>query len=165
MTPEAAQGFVDPTRTRAPMALPCRVTSDAALARFRRFFEEFSAAWIARVDELYAPGFVFKDAFHTIDGDHAALRAYLGRALTALAESRFVVEDVATGGDGSYLRWRWAWRRRARDPLHVAPGVTHLRFAADGRITHHTDLFDAAGGFYETLPVLGTVLRAIKRRV
>ncbi len=139
--------------------------SAAVLARFRRFYDEFSAAWIDRVEELYAPGFAFQDAFHTIDGDFDALRAYFRRVLTALAESRFIVEDVATGSDGSYVRWRWEWRRRDRDPLRVVPGVTHLRFDAEGRITHHRDLFDAAEGFYETLPVLGGLLRAVKRRI
>jgi hypothetical protein len=140
-------------------------TTDEALARFRRFYDEFSPAWIERIEELYAPGFVFKDAFHTIDGDFEAMRTYFRRILTALAHSRFVTEDVATGADGSYVRWRWEWKRRASDSLRVVPGVTHLRFAADGRITHHTDLFDAAEGFYEALPVVGGVLRAIKRRL
>ncbi len=141
------------------------MTSDDALDRFRRFYNEFSPAWIERLEELYAPGFVFADAFHQVTGDFVTLRTYFSRILTALAESKFIVEDVATGADGSYVRWRWEWKRKKSDPLHVVPGVTHLRFAADGRITHHRDLFDAAEGFYETLPVLGTVLRAIKRRV
>lgn len=136
----------------------------AALARFRDFYDTFSPAWVARLEELYAPGFAFKDAFHAVDGDFAVLRTYFERVLK-LAETRFVVEDVATGSEGSYVRWRWEWRRRAQDPRRVVPGVTHLRFASDGRITHHTDLFDAAEGFYETLPVVGAVLRMIKRRV
>lgn len=136
-----------------------------ALARFRSFYDEFSAAWIARLEELYAPGFVFQDAFHAVSGDFTVLRAYFSRVLTALAHSKFIVEDLATGADGSYVRWRWEWRRRATDPLKTVPGVTHLRFAPDGKITHHTDLFDAAGGFYETLPVVGTMLRAIKKRL
>lgn len=136
-----------------------------ALARFRRFYDEFSPAWIDRVEELYAPGFVFKDAFHQIVGDFPALRAYFHRVLSSLAETRFVVEDTATGSDGSYVRWRWEWRRRAKDPRRVVPGVTHLQIGADGRITHHTDLFDAAEGFYETLPVIGAMLRAIKKRL
>lgn len=136
-----------------------------ALERFRAFYDGFSPAWIERLEELYAPGFSFRDAFHVIEGDFPALRAYLRRALTALAESRFLVDDVATGGDGSYVRWRWQWRRRAKDPVRVVVGVTHLRFAADGRITHHADLFDAAEGFYEALPVIGGLLRAIKRRI
>ena len=141
------------------------MTAGEALARFRRFYDEFSPAWIERVEELYAPGFEFQDAFHAIRGDFVALRAYFSRVLTALDESRFIVEDTATGDDGSYVRWRWEWRRRAKDPQKTVPGVTHLRFDADGRITHHTDLFDAAGGFYETLPVVGTMLRAIKKRL
>ncbi len=136
-----------------------------SLTRFRRFYDEFSTAWIERVEELYAPSFAFKDAFHRIDGDFPALRAYFHRVLSSLAETRFVVEDVATGGDGSYVRWRWEWRRRSRDALRTVPGVTHLRFDAEGRITHHTDLFDAAEGFYETLPVVGSLLRAVKRRL
>lgn len=141
------------------------MTPDQALERFRRFYDEFSPAWIARLEELYAPGFVFADPFHAVTGDFATLRTYFTRVLTALAETRFIVEDVATGEDGAYVRWRWEWRRKPGDDLHVVPGVTHLRFAADGRITHHRDLFDAAGGFYETLPVVGAMLRAIKRRV
>lgn len=141
------------------------MTSDDALARFRRFYDEFSAAWIERLEELYAPGFVFKDPFHEVTGDFATLRTYFTRVLTALAETRFIVEDIATGADGHYVRWRWEWRRKSSDPLHVAPGVTHLRFASDGRITHHRDLFDAAEGFYETLPVIGGLLRTIKRRL
>jgi len=141
------------------------MTSDDALARFRRFYDEFSAAWVERLEELYAPGFVFDDPFHEVTGDFATLRAYFTRVLTALAESRFIVEDVATGADGSYVRWRWEWRRKPSDDLRVVPGVTHLRLAPDGKITHHRDLFDAAEGFYETLPVVGSLLRVIKRRV
>lgn len=141
------------------------MTSDDALARFKRFYDEFSPAWIERLEELYAAGFVFEDPFHAVNGDFATLRTYFTRVLTALAETRFIVEDLASGSDGSYVRWRWEWRRKKSDPLHVVPGVTHLRFAADGKITHHRDLFDAAGGFYETLPVVGTMLRAIKRRM
>lgn len=137
----------------------------ASLDRFRAFYDGFSAAWVDRVEELYAPDFEFRDAFHAVVGDYAVLRAYFTRVLTALAKSQFIVEDVATGGDGSYVRWRWEWARRAEDPLRIVPGVTHLRFAADGRIAYHRDLFDAAEGFYEALPVVGSLLRVIKRRV
>lgn len=140
------------------------VQTDQVLARFRRFYDEFGPAWIPRLEELYASGFVFADAFHTVHGDFAQMRKYFGRILT-LHTTRFITEDDATGRDGSYVRWRWEWKRTGSDPLRVVPGVTHLRFAADGRITHHTDLFDAASGFYEALPVVGSLLRQIKKRV
>jgi hypothetical protein len=57
---------------------------DDALARFRTFYDEFSEPWIDRVEELYAPGFVFRDAFHVIEGDFDAMRSYFRRVLTGL---------------------------------------------------------------------------------
>jgi steroid Delta-isomerase len=134
------------------------------LARFRDFYDTFSPAWLERLPELYAPGFDFADPFHAIRGDFAALRGYFERVLK-LPVTRFITEDVATGDDGSYVRWRWEWKLRANSELRVVPGVTHLRFDDAGRVTYHRDLFDAAGGFFEALPVIGGALRLIKRRL
>ena len=44
------------------------------------------------------------------------------------------------------------------------PG-SHLRFAADGRIAYHRDYWDAAEEVYEKVPLLGGLLRRIKRRL
>ncbi len=140
------------------------MTQAEALERFRRFYDTFSPAWIERLEELYAPSFVVADPFHTFT-DLASVRAYFRRILDALVYSQFRVEDIATGADGSYVRWRWEWKRVTRDKVRVVPGVTHLRFADDHRITYHRDLFDAAEGVYEAIPVLGSALRAIKRRL
>ena len=136
-----------------------------ALERFRHFYDEFSPAWIARLEELYAPGFSFRDPFHEVHGEFATLRKYFQRVLESLAVTKFHVEDVATGSDGSYVRWRWEWKRKDTDDLKTVPGVTHLRFDPSGKITHHQDLFDAAQGFYEALPIVGAALRAVRKRV
>jgi steroid delta-isomerase len=141
---------------------------DTALARFREFYDTFSAAtapaWLDRLPEMYAPNFAFEDPFHHVNGDIAKLRSYFAR-VAKLPVSKFVVEDMARGSDGAYVRWRWEWKLRGRGELRVVPGVTHLRFADNGAITHHRDLFDAARGFYEALPVVGRVLGAIRKRV
>lgn len=42
-------------------------------------------------------------------------------------------------------------------------GVSHLHFA-EGKVTYHRDYFDMEM-LYEQLPVLGQVIRAIKRRL
>lgn len=144
--------------------MPDAPTTAAALARFRDFYTTFSTAWLPRLEDIYTPDFELEDPFHAFRGDFAGLRAYFRRVL-ALPESRFIVEDIATGDDGSYVRWRWAWKLRATSATRVVPGVTHLRLAGDGRIALHRDLFDAASGFYEALPGIGTALRAIKKRL
>jgi hypothetical protein len=140
------------------------VQTQLTIGRFREFYATFDASWLDRLEELYAPGFHLEDPFHTFDGDFAAMRAYFGRILTGLAASKFIVEDDATGADGTYVRWRWEWKRRAKDQLRVIPGVTHLRFAANDKIAYHRDLFDATD-VYAIIPVLGTVLNQIKKRL
>src|ERR1700761_8922826 len=104
---------------------------DPPLARFKQFYDEFSEPWIERLEELYAPAFQFQDPFHKIEGDFAALRIYFRRVLTSLAATKFTVDDLATGTDGSYARWRWEWKRRDSDPLRTVVGVTHLRYGDD----------------------------------
>jgi hypothetical protein len=49
--------------------------------------------------------------------------------------------------------------RRAADPRRQ-----HLRFAPDGRIAMHRDYWDAAEELYEKLPLLGGLMRWLKRR-
>ena len=43
-------------------------------------------------------------------------------------------------------------------------GASHLRFAPDGRVADHRDYWDAAEELYEKLPVVGGVMRWLKRR-
>jgi hypothetical protein len=43
------------------------------------------------------------------------------------------------------------------------PGASHLRY--DRLITAHRDYFDAGAMLYERLPLLGPLVRAVRRRV
>ena len=137
---------------------------DPALRRFCEFYRDFSPAWIARLSELYAPDFAFHDPFLSIHADLPHLQQHFAK-VTKLAVSRFLVDDAAVGQHGAYVRWTWVWRWRVKSPEKRVPGVTWLRFGDDGKVVHHQDLFDAADGFYDVVPVLGGVLRALKKRL
>jgi hypothetical protein len=53
-------------------------------------------------------------------------------------------------------------RRGPRGAI-VVPGVTLLRFG--DRITHQRDHFDAGALVYEHVPLLGALVRLVKRRL
>jgi hypothetical protein len=53
--------------------------------------------------------------------------------------------------------------RRWRSEEQCIRGGTHLRLAADGRILEHRDYWDAAEELYEKLPLLGALMRWLKR--
>ena len=40
-----------------------------------------------------------------------------------------------------------------------------VKFAPDGRISEHIDHWDAAAQFYERIPVLGWLIRKVRRRL
>ena len=59
------------------------------------------------------------------------------------------------------MTWRFDCVIRGR--LWQIEGSTHLVFGADGRVVEHRDYWDAAEQLYEKLPLIGGVLRLLKR--
>lgn len=127
------------------------------LERYAAFWETITPAALDRLAEVMTDDARFKDPFNDARGrDHVA--AVL-RHMFTLGAVHFEVLDQAEGATASYLRWR------CRIGTHDIAGMSEIRFAADGRVREHIDHWDAGEQFYEKLPLLGGVLRAIKRRL
>jgi hypothetical protein len=75
------------------------------------------------------------------------------------------VTDRATSGRTAYLRWTFAFRPKGRAAVWTIEGMSEVAFDADGRALSHVDHWDAGGQFYARLPVLGTLIRLVKRRL
>ncbi len=52
----------------------------------------------------------------------------------------------------------------AASRVTVIDGMSEIRFRADGRVAEHLDHWDAAEQLYERVPVLGTLIRLVKRK-
>ncbi|NGX15698.1 nuclear transport factor 2 family protein [Wenzhouxiangella sp. XN24] len=127
-------------------------------------FQELRADNLALLDGVYATGVTFEDPLHRVEG-LAELKAYFGRLYAAVESIRFDFDTVIAGPGEAMLTWTMRMRHgRLRSGEELAlPGATHIRFAE--RVHYHRDYFDAGALLYERLPVLGTVIRAIRRRV
>ncbi len=137
---------------------------DARVARLIDFFEGLKREDLPRLGEFYADDARFKDPFNEVQGV-AAIRAVFEHMYRALDEPRFVVHDTVAQGEQCFLTWDFLFRfRRFRDELQTVRGGSHLRFAADGRIAMHRDYWDAAEELYEKLPLVGSLMRWLKRR-
>ena len=79
---------------------------------------------------------------------------------------RFVITGRWERPGGVILAWDFHFFMKSYEPgrERVIHGVSQLEFAADGRIRLHRDYWDAAEELYEKLPVLGTLMRFLKRR-
>lgn len=139
-------------------------SSDPRVQRVIALFESLKPADVARLGEFYTVDASFKDPFNEVRG-LAGIQRVFEHMYVALEAPRFVVTAAVAGSDDCFLTWDFLFRfRRAPRGDQVVRGSTHLRFAADGRIAMHRDYWDAAEELYEKLPLLGVLMRWLKRR-
>ncbi len=137
---------------------------DLRVTRVKQFFETIGPDTVARLHALYAPDASFKDPFNEVRGV-AAIVDIFSHMFVQVEAPRFVVRDVVTQGDDAFFTWDFHFRmRRFRNDEQVIRGASHLKFGPDGRIMLHRDYWDAAEELYEKLPVLGSLMRLLKRR-
>jgi ketosteroid isomerase-like protein len=140
------------------------LTTRPALDRIVAFYEGLQPADLARLDEIYAPLARFKDPFNEVEGI-AAIRRIFEHMFANLDAPRFVVTEALAQGDRAFLVWDFVFRPRSGRRAEVTiRGATHLVLGADGRILRHRDYWDAAEELYEKLPLLGPLMRWLKRR-
>jgi hypothetical protein len=120
----------------------------------------------ARTLEVYAPDAYLNDNLVALRGAEA-IGGYFALTARRISALRLTMLDVAHSGPDYFVRWRMVVEApaiRGGQPL-VSYGVTHFRFASDGRILLHKDFWDAGTGLYEHLPVVGTALRRVRAAV
>jgi limonene-1,2-epoxide hydrolase len=137
---------------------------DERVARIVQAFEQLTPDSLARLGDLYTEDARFKDPFNEVQGV-PAIRAVFEHMYATLDAPRFLIRDVVAQGDQCFLTWDFIFsmRRFNRDEQTVRGG-SHLKLAADGRISLHRDYWDVAEELYEKLPVLGGLMRWLKRR-
>ena len=139
--------------------------SRAAIDRLCVWFESLSPSSLGLLGEFYTPQARFKDPFNEVEGVAAIVHIF-EHMFESLHEPRFVVTDRVVDGVQCFLVWEFHFRFKRFDTVtrQVVRGGSHLRLAPDGRVTDHRDYWDAAEELYEKLPVLGGVMRWLKKR-
>lgn len=122
-----------------------------------RFYQELTPESLARLAELYAEDAWFKDPFNEVRGIEA-IRRIFAHMFERVEEPRFVVTERLADERSAMLVWEFRYGKGQR-----IRGVSHLRFAADGRVAYHRDYWDAAEELYAKLPVLGALMRGLRR--
>lgn len=140
-------------------------STDPRVQALVQFYESLQPAGVERIRALYANDAFFKDPFNEVTG-HAAIERIFAHMFEQVESPRFSVESAVCEGDAAFLGWTMTYRRSGRPgPEAAIRGCSALRFDADGRVAWHRDYWDAAEELYEKVPVLGTLMRALRRRL
>ena len=130
--------------------------------RYRQYLESLTVVSLGRLEEHVAEGVRFRDPFNDVTGADGMRRVFRHMFAT-VGPVAFNVTRVASDGDACLMSWRFEATLRGR-PWSF-DGTSLLRFGPDGRVIEHVDYWDAAGAFYEKLPVIGGLLRWLRGRL
>ena len=130
------------------------------------FFETVSPETVSRIGDLYASDARFKDPFNDVQGVPAIERIFR-HMFTQVEAPRFVVTERIVQYDSAMLAWRFEFGVRVGKRVHpqVVNGVTHFKFDGEGKVSLHRDYWDTGEELYMKLPVLGWLVRALRRRL
>ena len=129
------------------------------------FFETLSPQSVAQLPTIYDAQARFKDPFNEVQGLPEIERIFR-HMYVALEQPHFVITGQLVDGQQAFLTWEFRFRFKRFDTttLQIVRGGSHVVFNEQGLVTLHRDYWDAAEELYEKLPVLGGVMRWLKKR-
>lgn len=140
-------------------------TIDSVIDQFVDFYRMLDTRPLKTLSALYHADAVLVDPF----GEHQGMLAiyrYFTRLLENVDQCQFVIDPPFSGDDRFMVSWtmHWSHPRIARGEALVLPGCSAVE-VQDGIIVRQRDYYDAGEMIYEHLPVLGWMVRSVKRRV
>jgi len=143
-------------------------TPEGAMDRVAHFFAHLKPADVMRIPALYTEDALFKDPFNEVQG-HSAIQHIFAHMFEALEAPRFVITQQVQQGAQCFVTWDFLFampQLQSGQTLTIR-GASHLVLREDHgtwRVAVHRDYWDAAEELYEKLPVLGSLMRWLKRR-
>lgn len=153
--------------SKLPTVAPGSEHEAAAVERFKDFFSVLSEENVkSKIDRVYAADAYLNDTLKESEGVEQ-IREYFIESARAVHECRVDVADWTRSDGDYYFRWIMTIRFKrfggGRETRSI--GVSHVRFDAEGRVALHQDYWDAASGLFEHIPLVGGLIRLIKRRL
>ena len=95
-----------------------------------------------------------------------AIQGIFAHMFEALEQPRFVVTGRVVQGQQCFLTWDFlfAFKDFHKGMTQTVRGASHLVLDSQGQVTLHRDYWDAAEELYEKLPVVGALMRWLKKR-
>ena len=136
-----------------------------ATARLAEYFEKLTPESVAQLPNIYDAQARFKDPFNEVQG-LAEIERIFRHMYVALDGPHFVITGQLVDGAQAFLTWEFRFRFKRFDTqtLQVVRGGSHVVFNDQGLVTLHRDYWDAAEELYEKLPLLGGVMRWLKKQ-
>ena len=143
-------------------------TPEKAALRVMQFFETLGPNDLTRIKDFYCADALFKDPFNEVQGVDA-IAPIFSHMFDALIQPRFVITQKVQQDEHCFVTWDFLFAMRKFEPniTQTIRGASHLVFRLENgvwRVAVHRDYWDAAEELYEKLPMVGALMRWLKKR-
>ncbi|MCD8494459.1 MAG: nuclear transport factor 2 family protein [Burkholderiaceae bacterium] len=138
------------------------------LNKITTWFESLTPQTLATIGQVYAQDAHFKDPFNDVVGIDK-IEAIYAHMFENLTRPRFEITQVIEQGleqterHCAFVAWQFKFEWRGQ--LFDIPGGTRFVLNEQGLVTDHVDYWDVAAGLYERLPIIGSVLKFLRKRM
>lgn len=142
-----------------------RLALQKPLEEYIAFFENMSPRSTVFIRNLGDLGMHFRDPFHDVWGLDEVEKILEKKANTT-PRIRYRLKDYGWASSDAYtvyLRWSVSFEEKGRS--HEMDSMSEIVFSREGKVMAHIEHWDAGEHVYERLPVLGPLLRRIKKRL
>lgn len=133
---------------------------------FKTLYGNFNEATLDRLPEIYSEDVYFQDPITRIRGVEQ-LRTHFASTMNGLIACEFIFDSEY--GDASQMTYEWrmkyAHKKLNRGRMLVLYGVSIVKFGDDSKVNFHRDYYDMGEMIYENAPILGPIVRFLKKRL
>lgn len=140
------------------------------LARYIELLNAIEDDGVEPLASCFSENVRFRDPFNDLGGKTTVV-AVFAEIPQQLQHIRFDVTERAytqrhAKHSTALIKWQLSanLKRLAGRPWQVE-GCSEIQFNANGLVTAHLDYWDAAHGLYTQIPLIGSLMRALKRRI
>lgn len=132
------------------------------IEQFKNYFTQMDFNNNSILEEIYANDISFIDPIHKICGIENLMQ-YFKKLNDNLIEGSFQFTDESVVNNKVYLSWEMNLKLKKPNKNVRASGISVLTI--DEKITSQRDYFDAGELFYENIPILGGIIRFLKKKI
>ncbi len=140
--------------------------AEAVVSRFKRLYTKMDAENIPKdlIHGVYSQDLHFEDSFHQLRGLES-FYDYCQSLYQNLTSIKFYFHEDLQELDQALLTWTLVYKHRLlnRGREIRVDGASHIRYR--DKIFFHKDYFDGGQLMYEQIPLLGSLVKTVKKRV
>ena len=132
---------------------------------FVDFYQQLDKNSAKQLSSLYHPDITLIDPVSTYSG-LPALEQYFAALLSNTGSCGFNIDAINHLGDRAFVSWQMNFthpKLSAGDPIKVE-GISHI-LIKNNKIVYQRDYYDLGSMLYEHLPIIGYLVRYLKRKI